>query len=127
MPVANTGRVEIAQQGAHRPLGAALHPNELDRRRITRALAQRARYRYVSPHVEIESDSYRIVSPCCSRTIDAQGGQIDIAKLEFDERRGLWRLHARNHDERCWEPRAEGKLHEMLTLLKQDPKREFWR
>ena len=52
------------------------HPNDLDRKRIERALAKRARYRYVLPRVLPEARGYRIESPCCSRNIDAEGGVI---------------------------------------------------
>ncbi len=79
---------------------------ELDRRRIQRALRERVRYRYVQPKVmgEVDADGepagWRIVSPCCSRNIDPDGGEIDIAWLQPlpDSR---WRLHMRDHQLAC--------------------------
>lgn len=101
-------------------------PNELDWRRIKRSLQRRARYRYVSPVVEREPGGYRIVSPCCSRNIDPGGGPIDIARLEFDNKRNTWRLYSKNHATLQWEPRSQGRLHELLALLNEDPQRVFW-
>ena len=46
------------------------HPNDLDRKRIERALKVRKRYRYVTPNVTTTVGGYRIESPCCSRNID---------------------------------------------------------
>lgn len=42
-----------------------LHPNDVDRKRIERAIKTRKRYRYVSPSVLAVSGGYRIESPCC--------------------------------------------------------------
>lgn len=109
------------------PSGAAwAHPNELDWRRIQRSLQQRLRYRYVSPIVESEPGGYRIVSPCCSRNIDPGGGPIDIARLVYEPQRNTWRLCSKNHATEVWELQAEGRLHELLALLNQDPQRVFW-
>jgi len=57
-------------------IGLPAHPNELDRRRIERALGSRKRYRYVSPIVRGVTGGYLVESPCCSRNIDAEGGVI---------------------------------------------------
>lgn len=109
-----------------RAAAAAQYPNEFEWQRITRSLARRSRYRYVEPLIERDEQGVHIMSPCCSRNIDAQGGMIDIARLQFDDRKGLWRLFAKNHDLGGWEVRGEGRLHELLDLLNQDPQREFW-
>lgn len=101
-------------------------PNELDWRRIERALERRVRYRYVTPEVEAFDRGYRIVSPCCSRNIDPEGGAIDIAWLEFDETHENWRLYAKDHENHAWIFQAAGRLHELLKLLNEDPQRVFW-
>lgn len=105
---------------------ATPQPNELDWRRIERAIENRARYRYVTPSVEIEPGGYRIVSPCCSRNIDADGGRIDIARLEYDDVSGFWRLYAKDHKCHAWQLQADGRLHELLAYLNADPQRVFW-
>jgi hypothetical protein len=63
----------------------AAHPNQLDHKRIERALSQRERYRYVTPQViaDDEEHGYRIESPCCSRNVEPAGGIIDIALLKY--------------------------------------------
>lgn len=102
------------------------HAAELDARRIERALEGRLRYRYVRPVVLREAGAYRVVSPCCSRNVDAAGGVIDIARLEYDAPAGCWRLYARDHARARWTPQARGRLHELLELLKRDSARIFW-
>lgn len=98
----------------------------LDQAAIQRALARRQRYRYVQPRVEPEGAGWKIVSPNCSRTIDAAGGAIDIAWL-VRAARG-WRLHARDHARGAWIPIAQPlPLRKALALLCEDPNREFWR
>lgn len=52
------------------PVGLIAHPNELDRKRIERALISRKHYRYVLPSVTPVKAGYLIESPCCSRNID---------------------------------------------------------
>ena len=61
------------------------HPNQLDCKRIERALGRRERYRYVTPQVipDEEEHGYRIESPCCSRNVEPSGGIIDIALLKY--------------------------------------------
>jgi hypothetical protein len=120
-PISSRARPVRPNRGA-----SFAHPNELDWHRIARSLAQRVRYRYVSPQVEREPQGYRIVSPCCSRNVDASGGNIDIARLDYDDAQGLWRLYSKDHAGRCWELRAQGRLHELLVLLNEDPQRVFW-
>ncbi len=105
---------------------AAGQPNELDLRRIQRSLRARARYRYVSPLVIAEAAGYRIVSACCSRNVDLAGGTIDIARISFDGQCGCWCVESKNHATGCWEPQAQGRLHEVLSLLNRDPQRRFW-
>lgn len=109
-------------------VSGALHPNEVDRKRIERALEQRRRYRYVAPRVLPESGGYRIESPCCSRTVDRDGGLIDIARLEYLPARRAWRLYRRDHGTARW--LVEGEcftLKAALNELNEDPRRLFWR
>lgn len=97
----------------------------LDRAAIQRALAARHRYKYVQPRVEPEGDGWKIVSPNCSRSVDAEGGEIDIAWL----RRGArgWTLYARDHRAPAWLPKlVERPLTQVLALLCEDPNRDFW-
>ncbi len=105
------------------PAGAAVL--SLDAARIERALPRRTRYKYVQPRVEREGLGWRIVSPNCSRNIDPEGGEIDIAWL-VPKNEGGWLLHARNHLDGCWRLSRQGPLHELLELLCADPAREFW-
>jgi hypothetical protein len=98
----------------------------LDRSRIERALSSRTRYKYVKPAVVAEAAGWKIVSPNCSRSVDASGGAIDIAWFE-PEPDGAWRLHARDHQLAQWRLRAAGlTLPAALALVLRDPEREFW-
>lgn len=97
----------------------------LDARRIERAVAQRTRYKYVRPRVEREGLGWKVCSPNCSRNIDPQGGDIDIAWL-VPARQGGWLLYARDHRQDCWQLRAQGGLPALLERLSTDPEREFW-
>lgn len=97
----------------------------LEQRRIERALAQRERYRYVHPCVQAHGTGWRIVSPCCSRRVDPNGGVIDIAWLQ-PLAAPRWRLHARDHDAQCWRAVLEGGLAELLDRLARDPLHQFW-
>jgi hypothetical protein len=111
------------------PAGAPLpvHPNEFDRKRIERALKARRRYRYVKPRVLTTAGGYCILSPCCSRNIDPNGGEIDIALLHWDPARAVWRLMWKDHKAAAW---ALHSIHERLApaidLLSADPERLFW-
>lgn len=105
----------------------AAHPNELDRKRIERALKTRRRYRYVSPSVAPVTDGYRIESPCCSRNIDPDGGTVDVALLRYDASNALWQLFRKDHKGGGW------KLHNTYDRLivavdevNIDPARTFW-
>lgn len=110
-----------------RPAVPGPHPNELDRRRIQRALEKRKRYRYVTPEVRGIAGGYEIVSACCSRNIDPAGGVIDIARLEFLAPARLWALYRKDHGTRCWVRHGEyPALPEILELLNEDPDRQFW-
>lgn len=107
---------------------ASPHPNDVDRKRIERALAQRQRYRYVSPYVRKEADGYRIESPCCSRNVDQNGGVIDIARLEYQDQWRIWRLYRKEHVQAQWVMEGEyGSLTAVLQKLNEDPQRIFWR
>ena len=105
----------------------------LDALRIERALARRQRYKYVHPRVVPEGDGWKVVSPNCSRNVDPEGGEIDIAWLRPTAEPGAagWQLHAPEHDhdhaEGRWRLSRQGPLHELLDLLCADPAREFWR
>jgi hypothetical protein len=94
--------------------------------RIERALAQRSRYKYVTPRVEREGLGWRIVSPNCSRNIDPAGGDIGIAWF-VPANEGQWLLHARDHAVQCWRLVAAGlTLEAALLAVCEDPLREFW-
>ena len=103
------------------------HPNDLDRRRIERALQSRKRYRYVSPIVVPAADGYHVKSPCCSRNIDKDGGVIDVALLRHDPTNGMWKLLWKDHGKGAWELHS---VHQRLTAaldeLNTDPERIFW-
>jgi len=120
-------RSAVLRMPAVRVDAAVSKINEFDARRILRALKRRARYRYVAPEVVVETDGYRIASPCCSRNVDADGGGIDIARLVCEGQPARWLLYSRNHPEQVWELRAEGRLHALLDLLCADPGRIFWK
>lgn len=97
----------------------------LDARRIEKAVAQRARYKYVRPRVEREGLGWKVVSPNCSRNIDPQGGEIDIAWL-VPNHQGGWLLYARDHRQDCWQLRGHDALPALLARLSADAQREFW-
>ncbi|WP_315785942.1 MULTISPECIES: DUF3024 domain-containing protein [unclassified Bradyrhizobium] len=103
------------------------HPNELDRRRIERALKSRKRYRYVEPTVLPVNEGYHVRSPCCSRNIDKDGGVIDVALLRHDPANAMWKLFWRDHGQGTWELHS---VHKRLTAavdeLNADPERIFW-
>ena len=103
------------------------HPNDLDLRRIERALAARQRYRYVRPTVTSVEDGYRVVSPCCSRNIDPEGGTIEIALLLYDGNMPVWQLFWRDHRQAVWRLHSVYlRLAELLDNLNADPDRKFW-
>jgi hypothetical protein len=103
------------------------HPNEVDRLRIEKFLGERERYKYVSPKILPVEEGYLVRSPCCSRTVDPQGGEIDIAKIEYQSG-DFWRLYRKDDDRQCWCAHSEfHNLATLLALLVADPKREFWR
>ena len=98
----------------------------LDACRIERALVQRTRYKYVRPRVVHEGLGWKVVSPNCSRNIDAHGGEIDIAWL-VPHSNGGWLLFGRDHARDCWQLRhREASLPAALARLCADPDREFW-
>jgi len=102
-------------------------PNEMDLKRIERALKNRKRYRYVKPQVRSMKNGYLITSPCCSRNIDPSGGEIDIARLEFLEENQHWRLFQKDHAEGQWVVYADyPALATILSVLREDPERRFW-
>ncbi len=102
-------------------------PNEFDRKRIKRALAERKRYRYVSPGVRVIEDGYVIESPCCSRNVDRTGGCIDVALLRFAPGENPWRLYRKDHDLGAWHLHGTfSGLMELLAEVNADPLRLFW-
>lgn len=104
-----------------------MHPNDVDRKRIEKALAARTRYRYVSPEVWADEAGYRIQSPCCSRNVDHSGGMIDIARLEYVSMSRAWRLYRKDHARHEWRLYGEfSALNALLQFLNQDPERIFW-
>lgn len=103
------------------------HPNDVDRKRIERALSKRLRYRYVSPEVNAVENGYQIRSPCCSRNIDKSGGMIDIARIEYVAALRIWCLYRKEFSPDQWLLYAEFKsLAELLQHLNQDTERIFW-
>lgn len=120
--------------GSQDPAGGSAEPPErraggdissLDQRRIERALQARTRYKYVHPRVLREGLGWKIVSPNCSRNIDAQGGEIDIAWLVPHS--GGWLLFSRDHAQDGWRLRRQDNLlYALLAHLCADPDREFW-
>ncbi len=107
--------------------GLPPHPNELDRRRIERALRSRQRYRYVRPAVTGVAGGYCIESPCCSRNVDADGGMVDIALLHFDVSGAIWQLFRKDHARKVWELHSvHHRLAAITEILNEDPDRVFW-
>lgn len=101
------------------------HPNPFDCKRIERTLAQRERYRYVTPHVVMEENGYRIESPCCSRNVDREGGTIDIAMLKYSAPH--WLLYRKDHEHMAWLLyEITESLNEALDILLPDTERIFW-
>jgi hypothetical protein len=107
-----------------REASAVVPAEELAYRRVVRALKARRRYRYVRPQVRRESDGFLVLSPCCSRNVDPEGGVIPIAWIQSVA--GAWRLNRRDHATGGWIASAEGPLGRVLELLKVDPDRVFW-
>ena len=106
---------------------SARHPNELDLRRVARAIELRQRYRYVAPCVLPAEDGYLIRSACCSRNIDPDGGVIDIALLRWDEEFPGWCLYRRDHGAHGWITDSRfARLPELFERLNSDPDRIFW-
>jgi hypothetical protein len=99
---------------------------DLEARRIEKALDQRTRYKYVHPRVVREGKGWKVVSPNCSRNIDRDGGEIDIAWL-VPNLEGGWLLYSRDHSQACWQLRLHAhSLPALLDHLCADPDREYW-
>ncbi len=104
------------------PVGAVVN---LDERRILQALARRERYKYVQPRLVREGRGWKVSSPNCSRSIRADGGEIEIARLQPEGQR--WKLYARDHVLGIWVQKGNAvPLAQALALLAADPSREFW-
>lgn len=98
----------------------------LDAARIQAALARRARYRYVQPSVLPEGAGWKIASPNCSRNIDPNGGEIDIAWFQ-PLADGRWLLHARDHAAGAWRASCcTPTLAAALELVCVDEDRVYW-
>ncbi|MGL3210792.1 DUF3024 domain-containing protein [Bradyrhizobium sp. BR 1433] len=107
--------------------GPIPHPNELDRKRIERALSSRTRYHFVSPNVTPVRGGYLIESPCCSGNIDRDGGLIDVALILYDVASGAWKTFFKNHAQGIWEFYSiYHRLSSALDELNADPERLFW-
>lgn len=101
--------------------------NEFDRKRIERAIADRKRYRYVSPSVHQIGGGYIVRSPCCSRKVDAHGGVVDIALLLHAKAPQPWRLYRKDHERQQWRLHAlYERLSDLLEHLNADPTRQLW-
>ena len=123
-----TAAVNARVRGDRGRIGpAASQPNELDHRRILRAVGNRRRYRYVEPRVLPAENGYRIVSPNCSRNIDPDGGEIEVALIHFTAASRTWRLFYRDHEARRWCLAGEAlQLAPLLAELAADDARRFW-
>ncbi|MGY8683664.1 hypothetical protein Q2941_38690 [Bradyrhizobium sp. UFLA05-153] len=107
--------------------GLPAHPNDIDRRRIERALKSRERYRYVSANITGVAGGYLIESPCCSRNIDVRGGIIDVAMLHHDRASASWQLFRKDHKQGVWKLHStHQRLASVTDLLNADPERAFW-
>jgi len=103
------------------------HPNAVDRKRIEKTLSERERYKYVAPKVLPDVDGYLIRSPCCSRNVDPNGGEIDIARIEYQSG-DFWHLYRKDDKNQSWRPHSDYlNLSALLASLIADPKKEFWR
>ena len=102
-------------------------PNEVDLKRVERAVADRTRYRYVHPSVEPFGQGYQIRSACCSRKVDPDGGEVDIARLQWDDRGNEWSLLRKDHASGSWiEDGRFTRLPEALLRITHDPQKRFW-
>ena len=120
----NTQREPGSPDSPAPPSGASVF--DLDLRRIERALSHRTRYKYVHPRVEREGAGWKLVAPNCSRKIDAQGRDINIASFQPDSQ-GHWQLYARDHAAQCWRLKHSGlTLTQALEQVCVDVDREFW-
>jgi len=119
----NTLAVRLSEMN----LSASAAPNEFDRKRIERGLALRKRYRYVSPSVRVVESGYLIVSPCCSRNVDPDGGLVDVALMVHAPGEAPWCLYRKEHSMHEWQLHSRhGRLAELLGELNDDPRRLFW-
>ena len=98
----------------------------LDGARILRALKERRRYKYVRPRIIHDGWGWVVMSPNCSRSIDASGGEIPIARFQHAQD-GSWEIEAYDHAAGRWVFKANcPRLSEALALVCEDPKREYW-
>jgi hypothetical protein len=106
--------------------GGISQPNEFDRKRIERALAERSRYRFVKPLLRVVDGGFRIESPCCSRRVDSSGAVVDVALL-LHRNQGEWSLYRKDHSAAQWLLHATYEtLAALLEQLKVDPDQLFW-
>lgn len=125
----NTAAMSEPHDGPLRAAPGMADLFDLDWQRIVRALPSRERYKYVQPRVQREDRGWKIVSPNCSRNIDREGGEIDIAWFEPDAAQpGRWHLHARDHAAGRWVlRRSDLTLPQAITLVCTDTERVFWK
>lgn len=113
----------IALAATAMPAAGRIH--DLTRRRIERALRQRVRYRYVQPQVQPCEDGWIVSSPCCSRNVDPDGGDILVAWVQPAEEG--WALHWRDHHSERWVLHAQdANLQTLLDEMCVDSGRVFW-
>ncbi len=98
---------------------------DLTARRIERALSRRVRYRYVQPHLTAGPTGWIVSSPCCSRNVDPEGGDILIAWFErLDDG---WAVHWRAHSQDRWVLHSQAdSLAPLLDVVCRDEERIFW-
>jgi hypothetical protein len=115
-----------ASNAATSAVAGLYRPNAFDRKHVERALRERARYRYVTPAVQIVEGGFRIESPCCSRRVDVDGGLVDVA-LVLCPQPGEWKLYRKDHSAARWILHDTYRwLFDLLEELKMDPQQKFW-
>ncbi len=106
---------------------APAQPNAFDLARLARALEKRRRYRYVTPRVVGVTGGYSVASPCFTRNVDRYGGEIDVARLYWDDARSVWRLFWKDHATGAWLLHSvHARLDGATAALNVDPERLFW-
>jgi len=78
------------------------HPNDLDLKRIERALRAR---NVIATSCKGARGGWRISDrkPVLLTNIDADGGIIDVALLQYDLEQSVWQLYRKDHRNGTWE------------------------